>query len=67
MAKSGAQTLTFTSVTNKKTDRQTDRQAKSQRLCTADPAAGDIRTHINLDMMIEDLDHVLAPLKLLGI
>ena len=28
MAKSGAQTLTFKSVTNKQTDKQTDRQTK---------------------------------------
>jgi len=33
MAKSGAQTLTFKSVTNKQTDKQTNRQ-KSQRFCS---------------------------------
>ena len=40
MAKSGAQTLTFKSVTGKQTDKQTDRQKNSTFLAT--PAAGEI-------------------------
>jgi len=40
MAKSGAQSLTFKSVTNRQTNRQTDRQ-KLNVLAT--PAAGEIR------------------------
>jgi len=47
MAKSGAQTLTFKSVTNKQTDKQTDRQTKKLNVLAA-PAAGEIRAPQNL-------------------
>ena len=60
MAKSGAQSLTFKRVTN----RQTDKQKNSTFL--AAPAAGEIRAPANLALVIEDLEHVLAPLKRLG-
>jgi len=52
MAKSGAQSLTFKSVTN----RQTDRQKNSTFLAT--PAATKLGT------VIEDLEHILASPKL---
>jgi len=61
MAKSGAQSLTFKSVT----DRQTDNQKDATFL--AAPAADDIRAHQAWHGDIEDLKHVLAPLKLLGV
>ena len=54
MAKSGAQTLTFKSVTDKQTNRQ-----KNSTFLTI-PAAGEIT---KLGMAIEDLEHVLSPLK----
>ena len=57
MAKSGAQTLTFKSVI----DKQTNRQKNSTFLAT--PAAGEIRAPPKLGMVIEDLEHVLSPLK----
>jgi len=60
MAKLGAQTLTFKSVT----DRQTNRQKNSTFLAT--PAAGEIQAPQKLGVVIEDLQHVLAPLNLLG-
>jgi len=44
MAKSGAQTLTFKSVT----DRQTDKQTKKNSTFLATPAAGEIRAPANL-------------------
>jgi len=53
MAKSGAQSLTFKSVTDRKTDKQTDRQTKNQRFWNLNPT--------KLGMVIEDLAHVLAP------
>jgi len=58
MAKSGAQYLTFNSVTDKQTETK-----NSTFLAT--PAAGEIRAPPN-GMVIEDLEHVLAPPKLLG-
>ena len=57
MAKSGAQSLTFKSVTNKQTDRQTDK--KTQRFWPS-------RSPTKLGMVIEDLERVVAPWKLLG-
>jgi len=62
MAKSGAQTLRFKSVTNKQTARQTESST-----FLAAPAAGEIQTPPNLVVVIDDLEHVLAPLKLLGL
>jgi len=62
-AKSGAQSLTFKSVTNKQTDRQTNKQKNSTFLAAT--AAGEIGAPPN--MVIEDLEHVLAPVKLLGV
>jgi len=44
MAKQGAQTLTFKSVTNKQTDRQTNKKLN----VFGPPAAGDIRAPPNL-------------------
>jgi len=44
MAKSGAHSLTFKSVTNKLTSRQTDRQTKNSTFLDT-PAAGEIRAH----------------------
>jgi len=44
MAKSGAQTVTFKSVTDKQTDRQTDKKLN----ILATPAAGEIRAPPNL-------------------
>jgi len=44
MAKSGAHSLTFKSVTNKQTSRQTDRQTKNSTFLDT-PAAGEIRAH----------------------
>ena len=46
MAKSGAQTLMFKSVTDRQTDKQTNRQKNSTFLAT--PAAGEIRAPPNL-------------------
>jgi len=65
IAKCGAQSLTFKSVTNKQTDKPTNRQ-KSQRF--DHPCGGEIRapSPTKLGTVIEDLEHVLAPLKLLG-
>ena len=61
MAKSGAQTLTFKSVT----DRQTDRQTKKLNVF-GHPGGGLNPSPTKLCMVIEDLEHVLAPLKRLG-
>jgi len=44
MAKSGAQSLTFKSVTDKQTDKQTDKNSTF----LATPAAGEIRAPPNL-------------------
>ena len=64
MTKSGAQTLTFRSVTHK--GRQTGRQKNSTFLAT--PAADEIRAPPKLlGMVLEDLEHVLAPLKRLRV
>jgi len=64
MAKSGAQSLTFKSVTNKQTDRQTDRQ-KTQRFW---PPRRRVKSDpTKFGMVIENLEHVLAPLKLWGV
>jgi len=56
MAKSGAQTLTFKSVTDKQRNRQRDRQTdKRNSTFLATPAAGEIRAL--------PYEHVLSPLK----
>jgi len=47
----------------RKTDRQTNRETHKKLIA---PAAGEIRAPPNLGTVIEDLEHVLAPLKLLG-
>jgi len=60
----GAQTLTFTSVTNRQTNGQTNKQKNST--FSAAPAAGEIPAPTKLGTVIEDIEHVLAPLKLLG-
>ena len=57
MAKSGAQTLTSTSVTERQTNQQTNRQ-KTQRFWNLSPT--------KLGTVIEDAEHVLAPLKCWG-
>jgi len=62
MTKSGAQTLTFKSVT----DRQTNKQTKNSTFL-ATLAAGGIRAPTKLGMVIENLEHVLACRKLLGV
>jgi len=59
VAKSGAQTLTFKSVTVRQTNKQT-----TNSTFLAAPVAGEIRPPPKLVMVIEDLQHVLAPLKL---
>ena len=60
MAKSGAQGLTFKSVTNEQTDKQADRQ-NTQRF--SHPGGGWNPTPSKLGTVIEDLEQVLAPLK----
>ena len=60
MAKLGAQTLTFDSVM----DKQTDKQKLS---VFGRPGGGCNPSPTNLGMVIEDLEHVLAPLKLMGV
>ena len=65
MAKSGAQSLTFKSVTNSQTNKQTNKQKNSKFL--AAPAASEITAPTKLGMAIEDLEHVLAPLKFFGV
>ena len=63
MAKSGAQPLTFKSVT----DRQTDKQTAGQQTQRFWPPRRRVKSEpTKLGMVIEDLEHVLAPLKLLG-
>ena len=64
MAKSDVQSLTFKSVMNKQTNRQTDRQ-KTQRFGC--PGGGRNPSPTKLGMVIQDLEHVLAPLKLLEV
>jgi len=48
MAKSGAHSLTFKSVTNRQTDKQTDKQTNKNSTFLAAPAAGEIRALPNL-------------------
>jgi len=62
MAKSGAQRLTFKSVT----DRQTNRQTNKKLNVFGRPGGGQNPSFTKLGIVIEDLEHVLAPLKLLG-
>ena len=63
MAKSGAQTLTFKSVTDKQTNRQTDK--KTQRFW---PPWWRVKSEpTKLGMVVEDLEHVLVRLKLLAV
>jgi len=59
MAKSGAQTLTFKSVTNKQTNKKLN--------FFGHPGGGRNPSPTKLGMVIEDLEHFLAPLKLLGV
>jgi len=56
MAKSGAQTLTFKSVTHRQTDKKTQRFRPPRR-----------QVKSKLGMVIEDLGRVLAPPKLFGV
>jgi len=58
MAKSGAQALTFKSVT----DRQTDKKLN----VFGHPGGGCNPSTTNLGMVIEDLEHVLAPQNFSG-
>ena len=60
MAKSGVEALTLKSVT----DKQTNKQTKLNVLGC--PGGGGNPSPTKLGMVIEDLEHVLAPLKLLG-
>ena len=64
VAKSGAQTLTFKSVTDRQTNRQTDKKTLS---VFGRPGGGRNPSITRLGMVIEDLKHVLAALKLLGV
>ena len=66
MAKSGAQSLTLKSVTNKRTEKQTDRQTAKNLNVFGRPVGGCNPSPTKLGMVIDDLEHVLAPLKLLG-
>jgi len=59
MAKSGAQSLMLKSVTNRQIDRK-KRFWPSRRRVKSEPPP------IKLGMVIEDLEHILAPRKLLG-
>ena len=61
MAKSGVQSVTFKSVTN----RQTNKQTKELNVLGR-PGDGRNPSPTKLGMVIEDLEHVLAPQKLLG-
>ena len=63
MAKSGAQSLTFNSVTDKQTNRQTNKKIERLRL----PRQQVSPRPTKHGMMIEDLKHFLAPRKLLGV
>jgi len=62
MAKSGAQSLTFKSVTN----RQTNKRTKKLNVFGY-PGGGLNPSPTKLGRVIEDLEHVLAALKLLGV
>jgi len=62
VAKSNAQTLTFKSVTDKQTDRQTDKKLN----VFGRPGSWWNPSPTKLGMVIEDLEHVLPPLKHLG-
>jgi len=62
MAKSGVQSLTFKSVTNRQIDKQTDKKLNVFRR----PGGGRNPIPMKLGMVIENLEHVLVPLKLLG-
>ena len=62
MAKSGAQSLTFKSVTNKQTNKQTDKKLN----VFGHPGGGYNPSPTKLGMMIEDLEHVLAPQNIWG-
>ena len=64
MAKSGAQALTFKRVMGRQKDRQTDKN--SRFLAARRPGGGCNPSPTKLGTMIEDLEHVLAPLKRLG-
>jgi len=64
MAKSGAQSLTCKSVTNKQTDRQT---RKTQHFWPPRRGGGLNPTPTKLGTVIEDLEHGLTSPKLLGI
>jgi len=59
MAKSVAQTLTFKRVTDKQTDKKLNVFGHPGGGCNPSPT--------KLGMVIEDLEHVLAPLKRLGV
>jgi len=63
IAKSGAQSLTFKGVTNRQTVRQTDKKLNVY----GHPGGGCNASPTKLGMVIEDLEHVLAPRKLLGV
>ena len=62
MAKSGAQSLMFKSVTDKQTDKQTDKKLN----VFGHPSAGWNPSPTILGAVIENLEHVFAPLKLLA-
>ena len=68
MAKSGEQTMTFKSVTYRQsvTAKKHDRQTKISTFFRH-PGGGWNPRHIKLGMVIDDLEHVLAPLKRLGV
>ena len=64
MAKSGAQSLTFKSMTDRQTKRQkTQRFWPPRRRVKSEPHQ---TWHGDRSMVIEDLEHVLAPLTVLG-
>jgi len=50
-----------------KRDGQTNKQRDKNSTFLTAPAAGEIRAPNKLGMAIENLEHVLAPLKLLGV
>jgi len=62
IAKSGAQSWTFKSVTNKQTDKHTKNST-----FFGHPGGGLNPSPIKLGMVIQDLEHVLAPRKLGGL
>ena len=57
MAKSGTQSLTFKSVMNKQTDKQTEKKLN----VFGQPGGGRNSSPTKLRMVIEDLEHILAP------